>query len=139
MVGIIVISESRASREMLKTVKKVLGTKSLQGIIPLVMDAKLDCPTRKQRIVKTIRKLKTKDGVLIMTELYGSTQNNVCIDFLKKERVELISGYNLPMLIKAATLNQALTPAEIASEITRSGKKYIQCLHQKKTHGQTAH
>lgn len=139
MVGIIVISESKASREMLKTVKKVLGEQILEGIIPLVMDAKLDCPTRKQRIIKTIKKLNAKDGVLIMTELYGSTQNNVCIDFLKKEKVELISGYNLPMLIKAATLNQAMTPAEIASEITKSGKKYIQCLHYTKTHGQTAH
>lgn len=139
MVGIIVISESKASQEMLKTVKKVLGENNLAGIVPLVMDAKLDCPTRKQRIIKTIKKLNTKDGVLIMTELYGSTQNNVCIDFLKKEKIELISGYNLPMLIKAATLNQAMKPAEIASEISKSGKKYIQCLHYTKTHGQAAH
>lgn len=139
MVGIIVISESKASREMLKTVKKVLGEKSLDGIIPLVMDASLGCLERKKRIVKTIKKLNTRNGLLIMTELYGSTQNNVCVDFLKKKKVKLISGYNLPMLIKAATLNQVMAPAQIASEIMKSGKKYIQCLHYTKIHGQTSH
>ncbi len=139
MVGIIVISESKASREMLKTVKKVLGQQTLEGVVPLVMDASLKCPERQRRIVGTIKKLKTHDGVLILTELCGSTQNNVCVDFLKQGKIEIISGYNLPMLIKVATLNQSLSVSKIATEIAKSGKKYIHSFKKCEAHGKTHH
>ena len=139
MVGIIVISESKASREMLKTVKKVLGQQTLDGVVSLVMDASLACPERQKRIVGTIKKLKARDGVLLLTELCGSTQNNVCVDFLKRGQVELISGYNLPMLIKVATLNHSLSVSKIATEITKSGKKYIHSFKKCDAHGKTHH
>jgi mannose/fructose-specific phosphotransferase system component IIA len=49
------------------------------------------------------------------------------MDLLVKGEVEIVSGYNLPMLLKAATLNQDHTLKETVAAICDSGKKYIRC------------
>lgn len=130
MVGIIVISESKASTEMLETVAKAIGRKSFRGFIPLVIKSDFAKRTLEDKINQAIKRLGAKEGVAILTELYGSTQSNVCMEFLERGEVELVCGYNLPMLMKAATLNQKSTLAELVSALCETGKKYIRSFKQ---------
>src|SRR5688572_22557790 len=108
MVGVIVISESKAAYEQLKTVKKALGRRGIQGVIPLAIRSDFTRRTLTERVNHAIRSLKSPSGVIILTELYGSTQTNVCLDLVQEGFVEIISGYNLNMLLKAAALNRSL-------------------------------
>ena len=125
MVGIIVISESKAATEMLKTVRKVLGKKSLKGMTSLVIKSDFSARTLKSKINKLIKQMDAKQGTLILSELYGSTQSNVCLDFIQNGHIELVCGYNLPMLIKAATVNHNGSLSKVATQVRNAGKKYI--------------
>jgi len=125
MIGVIIISENNAATEMLKTVQKVLGKNSLKNIKSLVIKSNYNTRTLKSKINKSIMQFKTHNGILLMTELYGSTQSNVCKDFLQKGFIEMITGYNLPMLIKVATLNQNSTLPQLILKLKDAGKKYI--------------
>jgi PTS system mannose-specific IIA component len=125
MVGVIVISESKASAEMLKTVEGAIGRKSFRGIVPLVIKSDFTRRTLEDKINQTIKRLGARAGVVILTELYGSTQSNVCMEFLQRGEIELVCGYNLPMLMKAATANQKSTLDELVATLTEAGKKYI--------------
>lgn len=125
MIGIIVISESKASFELLKTVKKAMGRKAMRGFVPLAIRSNFTRRTLTDRINHAIRKLGGVDGILILSEIYGSTQTNVCLEFLQEGLVELVSGYNLSMLLKAASLNQTATLKQLSASLQETGKKYI--------------
>lgn len=125
MVGVIVISESRASAEMLKTLEKVLGKSSLKKIEAVTIRSDFSQTTLKNSVSQALCKIGEGNQVVIFTELYGSTQSNVCRDFLVKDEVEMIAGYNFPMLLKAAMLNQKASLKEFIKQVCLAGKKCI--------------
>lgn len=126
MVEVIVISENRTAVEMLKTVHKVLGARAVRNVHPLVIKSNYS-PRKVSVLIETrIRAAKRRiDGVLLLIEVFGSTQSNLCLSLLTSGNVRLISGYNLPMLIKAATLNQSVTLKKLVPELKSVGRKYI--------------
>ena len=125
MVGVIVISESRASAEMLKTLEKVLGKSSLQKIEAVTIRSDFSQVTLKNSLSEALCKIGAGHPVIIFTELYGSTQSNVCREFLVKDEIEMIAGYNFPMLLKAAMLNQTASLQELIKQVCLTGKKCI--------------
>ncbi len=126
MIGVVIVSENRTSVEMLKTVRRIVGKKNLKGLRAIVIKSGSNKKGLVSKLGKAIKKLGPVDSVLLLSELYGSTQSNVCRHILHREKVELICGYNLPMLIKTATLNQkAQHLHELVGKISDTGKKYI--------------
>ena len=119
------ISEGNSSREMLKTVLRVMGKKAAPGLAALVIRSDLGARTLQSKINRLIKTLNADKGILILTELYGSTQSNVCADFIQKGQIEMISGYNLPLVLKAITLNKTATLAQVSRQACLAGKKYI--------------
>jgi mannose PTS system EIIA component len=128
MVGVIVISESKASNELLSTVRKVLNRKRLPGIKAVTFKASVNYERRQVRLKKLINKMDGGDGVLIMTELFGASQTNVCKKLLKNQNVQVICGYNLPMLIEVASLNEKSKLPVLCEKTRDIGKKYIKCV-----------
>lgn len=126
MVGVVIVSENKTSIEMLKTVRRIVGKKNLKGFRAVVIKSASNKTGLVSKLHKAIKKLGTVNSVLLLSELYGSTQSNVCRHMLHREKVELICGYNLPMLIKTATLNQkAQHLHELVAKVSDAGKKYI--------------
>lgn len=125
MVGVLLISEGKAGDDMIKTVRRVLGRKKLKGFAALTIKSDLNQKSLKTKIAHQITKLKADKGVLLLTELYGSTQSNLCRQFLKKGQVELVTGFNLPMIIKAATLNEESSLGRVSKAVADAGQKYI--------------
>lgn len=125
MVGVIVISESKSAPELLKTVQRVLGQKRLPGIESLVIKSSHEQRTLQTKLNKAIKKIGADKGILILNELYGSTQCNICKDFISANSIELVTGYNLPMLIRVATNNQKASLRDLAKMAVDAGQKYI--------------
>lgn len=125
MIGIIIISENRSAAEMLKTAKRVLDVRVLKNVIPLTIKSNFSRQTLLSKINRAINRLNAPNGILIFSELYGSTQSNVCREFLHPEEIELVCGYNLSMLIKALTHNQHSTLPDLVDKVTEAGRKYI--------------
>ena len=64
-------------------------------------------------------------GVLVLTDMFGGSPSNISLSFLDDRRVEVVTGVNLPMLIKLATLRQGMELGELASFIKDYGRRNI--------------
>lgn len=65
-------------------------------------------------------------GVLILTDMFGGTATNLALPFLKPDRIEIVTGVNLPMLVKLGSLRDRDVPLnELASRLAAAGQKSI--------------
>jgi PTS system mannose-specific IIA component len=78
-----------------------------------------------ERISEAIRKVDKGKGILILTDMFGGTPSNICLSFLEEWKIEVITGVNLPMLLKLATSEEERDLAELADFIRTYGQKNI--------------
>lgn len=123
MIGIILISENNEAHEMLKTVRRLLGRK--KGMTSIILNPAKPVPRLKEQLRKAIRQVDSHEGVILMTDFFGSTQCNVCMNFVKRGNVELVTGFNLPMLLKLARIREAFPLSKLVPFITRYGREHI--------------
>ncbi|MBW2230718.1 MAG: PTS sugar transporter subunit IIA [Deltaproteobacteria bacterium] len=72
-----------------------------------------------------IKDVDTGDGVLVLTDMFGGTPSNIALSFLEENNVEVVTGINLPMLIKLATLSDEPPLDELATFIKEYGQRNI--------------
>ena len=80
---------------------------------------------RRQDIVDAIGTVDNGAGVVLLTDMFGGTPSNLAISLLEKNRVEVIAGINLPMLIKLASIRESMALAEAVLEAKQAAQKYI--------------
>ena len=86
------------------------------GRISSLMEPNLPIPAMQSKIREAIAKHADKQGVIILTDLFGATPANLCGNSCAKDRVEIITGCNLPMLLKAATASFETGVSETARQ-----------------------
>ena len=106
MLGILVVSHGKLASEFVDVAFHILNEKD-PGTVPVCIDWTMDSAAAKEQIRKSLRKLQedTK-GVLILTDLFGGTPTNLAMTFYEAGKVEILTGVNLPMLIKAILLRK---------------------------------
>ena len=97
-VGLLIITHGDIGRSLLDTAVVVMGTCPMQTRI-LGIPMASDPEQQQERAQQYIQELEQGDGVLILTDLYGSTPSNIACR-LRTEHVAVITGLNLPMLIR---------------------------------------
>lgn len=123
MVGIVLVSENKEGSEMLKAARRLLGrTRGMTSVI-LKPESSITCMTN--TVKRAMKKVDTKKGVLILVDFFGSSQCNVCRKFVKKGSVEMLTGVNLPILVKLGTLNQTMAFNKLVPYIAKYGKDHI--------------
>ncbi len=122
MTGIVVIAHGNLAQELVKVATFILEERD--GVFPLDIDPAEPPEKIHDRIRETLRRANQGQGVLILTDLFGGTPSNFGLVFLEEGKVEVVSGVNLPMLIKALQ-HRDLPPGELASLVTEAGKKAI--------------
>jgi len=123
MVGILIVTHGRLAQELLETTKIIVG-KSLEHVVPISVGWNDDMADIQKVISSTITKVDQGDGVLILTDMFGGTPSNISLSFLS-DRVEIITGINLPMLIKIMNVGDRYKLKELSHLITEQGKKSI--------------
>ena len=123
MVGIVLISENREAAEMLKTVRRLLGR--VKGITSITMKPGTPPSQMRKRLKQAVVQVDGHKGIILLTDFYGSTQCNVCMKFLRRGEVELLTGFSLPMLVKLGTLNQVMPFGELVAFIEQYGRDHI--------------
>src|SRR3970040_2399620 len=109
MVGIVVVTHGKLADELISVVKFVISGNPNVKIEGLSLDQGMEFETFTQNIKKAIKKVDEGDGILLVTDMFGGTPSNISLPFLEDKRVEVISGVNLPMLLKLATLSSSIT------------------------------
>ena len=92
--------------------------------LPLPWD--VDSDEAGRMLKQRLRELDQGTGVLILTDMFGGTATNLALPYLDPDRIEVLTGVNLPMLVKLGSLrHQELTLADLGERLTRAGQKSI--------------
>ena len=122
MIGILLVTHGKLAEEMKKAMEHVVGQQEQMDII--CIDADDDVELRRQDIIQKVQALDTGDGVCIATDMFGGTPSNLAISVMDGDKVEVIAGLNLPMLIKLVR-SRDLPLKQAAQESAQSARKYI--------------
>ncbi len=126
MIGIVVITHGNLADELISAVKFVLSQEpsvKLTGVSLQQSSGKSD--NFKEIIDSAIKSVDEGAGVLLVTDMFGGTPSNISLTFLDKENTEVISGVNLPMLLKLSTLKSDVTIEEAIKIAEKAGKDNI--------------
>lgn len=124
MVGVVVVTHCRLGEELIAAAQLVVG-EELKNFQSVSIDPKEDTEEIREKIIAAIRKVESGEGVLILTDMYGGTPSNISLSFLEEKRIEVITGVNLPMLLKLATYQENMDLESLASFIVDYGQKNI--------------
>ena len=123
MIGIIIVTHGNLALELKSAMEHILGIQKNIEIISIKPDDDLEI--KKSALEESIKKVDEENGVIILTDMFGGTPSNLAISLLKIGKVEIISGVNLPMLIKLIGLRDSNDLQKVATESKESAQKYI--------------
>jgi PTS system mannose-specific IIA component len=122
MIGVVVATHGKLAEEMIRTAQAVVGP--LEQVRAVSFDA--SCSDMRSEVASAIRGVDTGDGVLLLTDILGGSPTNLCLSFLAELEVEVVTGVNLPMLLKLGGLRRSGQPiVQVAHELAEAGKKSI--------------
>lgn len=122
-VGGVIVSHGQLATELVAAAETVVGDSS--HIIAVSIGWHDDVESAKAEIERAIAHVNTGNGVLIMTDMFGGTPTNIAAMFLKENEIEIVTGVNLPMVIKLASQHKETTLAEMAKLVEEQGKQSI--------------
>ena len=123
MIGIVVVSHGKLARELVRATEHVVGEQEYFRSISI--EAEDDIDARREQIRETVAACNTGKGVIIVTDMFGGTPSNLAMSIMNSGNIEVISGVNLPMLIKLAEVRDDLPLAEAAQTAADAGRRYI--------------
>jgi len=124
-VGILLLSHGPLADALRETVE-VLEPEPAEplGALSLAWDESPE--TASERLRKAIAKSDRGRGVVLLTDMFGGTPSNLALAFLQKGRIEIVTGVNLPMVVKARALaREGKDPAEMARILVERGRRAI--------------
>jgi len=123
MIKILVFTHGELGAEMLKTAESIIGAQAEAYVFPKELEDGLVGVSK--QVGQIIDKIKNDDGILILTDMAGGTPTNASLPFSRNEKVEIVTGMNLYMLISAFMNREVLPLRELAGKITEDAKKNI--------------
>jgi PTS system mannose-specific IIA component len=124
MIGIVVATHSQLGDALIDATEFIIGRRP-ETTVSVSVNLNENADKLRQRIVKGIKTVDRNKGVLILTDMFGGTPSNLSYSFLEEGQVEVISGVNLPMLIKAVETREKSELSNLAIELEAFGKKSI--------------
>ena len=122
-IGGVIVSHGQVANELLAAAEAVVG--ELQHITAVSIGWHDDVELAKAEVARAIKKVSQGKGVLLLTDMFGGTPTNISAMFLGQTDVEIVTGVNLPMVIKVASQNKEMTLSEMAAAVESQGKQSI--------------
>ncbi len=123
MIGLVLVTHGNLGREFLAALEHVVGPQDATASISMGSDDNVE--ERRTDIISAVRKVEGGNGVVVLTDMFGGTPSNLAISIMEKDKVEVLAGVNLPMLIKLASVRRTHTLADAVMEAQDAGRKYI--------------
>lgn len=123
-VGVVVVTHGQLATELLNAAEMIVG--DLPQFVAVSIGWHDDVEVAREAIARALDRVRGEDNsVLILTDMFGGTPANLGVTFLEPEKVEIITGVNLPMLIKLARLPKTGSLLEVAREMREHGRNAI--------------
>ena len=122
-IGGVIVSHGQVATELLAAAETVVG--DLSHVVAVSIGWHDDVEAARNEIERAIKNVSQGRGVILLTDMFGGTPTNISAMFLKDGEVEIVTGVNLPMVIKLASNAKEVSLAELAQEIEDQGKQAI--------------
>jgi PTS system mannose-specific IIA component len=121
VIGVLIVTHGRLAEELKAAALTIQP--DIAQIVAVALDWSQVGDDASRRIAEGLEEADRGDGAVILTDMFGGTPTNLSLPFLKRDRVEIVTGVNLPMLLKCAALQ-------------KSGKPVVEIAHVAKDRGQ---
>src|SRR5688500_9705781 len=120
MIDRLIVTHGRLAIELLNAAEMIVG--EIHHIAAVSLGWHDDTDMATSMIVKALDRVKSADSVLILTNMFGSTPTNIASTFLKSGKFEVVTGVNLPMLLKLAQIDPELNLTAAAKLVKEQGQ-----------------
>ncbi len=124
MIGIVIVTHQQLGEALIDAAEFILGARP-DGVVSVSININENADKLREKISEGIKNVNMKEGVLILTDMFGGTPSNLSYSFLEEGRTEVLSGVNLPILIKAINARKDMEISVLAQCIETYGKKSI--------------
>ena len=122
-VGGVIVSHGQVANELVAAAETVVG--DISHITAVSIGWHDDVEMARDQVERAIKSVSGGNGVIVMTDMFGGTPTNIAAMFMKPGEVEIVTGVNLPMVVKLAANNKDLSLSELAKDVEEQGKQSI--------------
>jgi PTS system mannose-specific IIA component len=122
-IGVVIVTHYRLGNEFLQALRLIVP--DAPEFHAVAIEPTQSVEEMRSRIAAALEAADKGDGVLVLTDMFGGTPSNISLSFLEEHHVEVVTGVNLPMLIKLATLGESKSLEELAAFIKLYGQRNI--------------
>ncbi len=122
-VGIVIVTHHRLGEEFLRALRLIVPDAPRYHSVSLEPSQPVN--EMREAIAAALKAADDGDGVLVLTDMFGGTPSNMSLSFLDERHVEVVTGLNLPMLVKLATFREETSLEELARLIKEYGQRNI--------------
>ena len=123
LVGVLLVTHGQLGKELVAATQTIVGEMSHITAVSIGWNDNVD--ESKARIEDAVLKLNQGKGVIILTDMFGGTPSNLSLSLLKKSELEIITGVNLPMVIKLANQSGNEPLDDLVVKVRDQGQKHI--------------
>ncbi|MBL6865064.1 MAG: PTS sugar transporter subunit IIA [Rhodospirillales bacterium] len=123
MIGLVLVTHGYLAIELIKAMEHVVGPQD--GVASVCIGPNDDMEIRRKDIITAVSKVYSNSGVIVFTDMFGGTPCNLAMSILESDKIEVISGVNLPMLVKFASCRKDCIFEDCVRKSEEAGKKYI--------------
>jgi len=123
VIGVVVVTHGQLATELVNAAEMIVG--DLPRFTAVSIGLHDDVNDAREDIAQAIERVGGSEGVLLLTDMFGGTPSNLGMTFLETDRLEVITGVNLPMLIKLAGLRESSNLLAVAKEMREHGRNAI--------------
>ncbi len=123
MIGAVIVAHSSIGKELIAAAEYLVG--KIEGITAVSINCETNAFDARKTISESMKQVDQGNGVLLMTDLFGGSPANIAFSFLNNEKVEVITGVNLPMVLTFWNKRANTTLQDIAKYIQLSGTRGI--------------
>jgi PTS system mannose-specific IIA component len=124
LIGALIVTHGNLAHELLNAARQIEADVSGIRAVPLEWSDTVD--EARAKIAAAVEEIGRDRAVIIFTDMFGGTPSNISLSFLEEGRIEIVTGVNLPMIVKFATVKQeAKDVSTLAHVISEKGSKAI--------------
>lgn len=123
MLGVVLVTHGRLADEFVNIVEHIMGAQERLETVCIAPGD--DMEQRRKDIMMAADRVSAGKGVVVLTDMFGGTPSNLAISVMKSDKLEVLAGMNLPMLIKLMSVRNVLPLSTAVVQAQEAGRKYI--------------
>ncbi len=123
LVGALVVTHGQLGQELVSAAQAIVGEISYIAAVSIGWNDDVD--ESKKKIEQAVAEVDQGKGVIILTDMFGGTPSNLSLPLLKRNELEIVTGVNLPMVIKVANQSGTDSLSELVTQVKKQGQSHI--------------